>query len=330
MNTRKYITTESVLAVFVLVLILVLSFTTNFGSRNGFYSFFLDVTPTMVAATALAMIIFTGNIDITAGTTSGYVAFVAGSLAKMGLPIYVFAPAGILVAMVLTGINGLITVKLKIHSLVVTLAMYMVHVGFYTFLPQSGWIENLGQNWIWFGRATIIDLIPLTFVVGLVVAGIVYFVSAYTSFGKALFAVGDNRQAAVYAGISPDRTVLKAFLAEGLVIGVAAILKATTRGEVMPSMFIGRELFYIAAALVGGVSIFGGIGKIYGAVIGAALVYLLSVTIIYVGLQDYYQFALQGAIILLAVYLSIIDFETVKKKFLGGGKPKELTAKEGQ
>ena len=86
----------------------------------------------------------------------------------------------------------------------------------------------------------------------------------------------------------------------------------------MPSLFIGRELFFISAALVGGVSIFGGVGRIWGAVLGAALVYLLSVAMIYLGFQDYYQFAIQGAIILIAVYITVADFEKLKKKFRRG------------
>ena len=81
----------------------------------------------------------------------------------------------------------------------------------------------------------------------------------------------------------------------------------------MPSLFIGRELFFIAAALIGGISIFGGVGKISGAVIGAIFVYLLSVAMIYMGFQDYYQFALQGAIILIAVYLTVTDFGRCEK-----------------
>lgn len=82
----------------------------------------------------------------------------------------------------------------------------------------------------------------------------------------------------------------------------------------MPSMFIGRELFFISAALVGGVSIFGGSGKIIGAVLGAMFVYLISIAMIYLGFQDYYQFALQGIIILIAVFITVADFSKWKKK----------------
>jgi ribose/xylose/arabinose/galactoside ABC-type transport system permease subunit len=314
MERRFRITREHVLAIIVFAFILFLSTTTNFASRSGLYSFMLDVSPTIVAGIALGMVIFTGNIDISAGTISGFVAYTAGALVKAGAPMIVFVPVSILVAMFLAGINGFITVKFRVPSIVVTLAMMMVHIGFYaTFLPQSGWIENLGPTFTWFGRGRIFGVVPYTFVIALVVAAVCVFVMKYSRFGKSLYAVGGNAQSAVYSGIDPDKTVMKVFIVEGFLIGISALLKAMTRNEVMPSVFIGRELFFISAALVGGISIFGGSGKIIGAVFGAMFVYLLTITMIYFGFQDYYQFALQGVIILVAVYITVTDFTAVKK-----------------
>ena len=235
---------------------------------------------------------------------------------KAGAPMILFVPAAIAVGVFLAGINGFITVKFKVPSIVVTLAMNMVHIGFYaTFLPQSGWIENLGPRFTWFGRGRIFDLVPYTFVVAIVVAIVFIFVMKYSRFGMALYAVGGNRQSAIYSGINPDATVMKVFLVEGFLIGISALLRAMTRNEVMPSVFIGRELFFISAALVGGISILGGSGKIVGAVMGAALVYLLSIAMIYYGFQDYYQFALQGIIILIAAFITVADFSKIRKRF---------------
>ncbi|HOV64810.1 MAG TPA: ABC transporter permease, partial [Spirochaetia bacterium] len=229
MKKRRHITREFVLGIIVVLFILFLSLTTNFFSKSGLYSFMLDVSPTIVGAIALSLIIFTGNIDISAGTILGFVGFTSGMLSKMGAPIYVFVPAGILTGMVLAGINGLITVKFKVPSMVVTLAMNMVHLGFYaTFLPNAGWIENLGDNYTWFGRGRVFGLIPYTFIVALVIVALFMFLMRYTKFGKYLYAVGGNRQAAVYVGIDPDKTVMGVFLVEGLLLGVCGLLKAMT------------------------------------------------------------------------------------------------------
>jgi len=319
MKKRRTITREATLGIILLAIIVFLSLTTSFFTKSGLYSFMLDVSPTVVAAIAVGMVIFTGNIDISVGTISGFVAYTAGALVKAGAPMVVFVPAAIAIGTLLSGINGFITVKFKVPSLVVTLAMNMVHIGFYaTFLPQSGWIENLGPRFTWFGRGRILDVIPYTFVVALIVSIVAMFVMKYTRFGRALYAVGGNRQSAIFSGINPDTTVMKVFLVQGFLIGISALLRAMTRNEVMPSVFVGRELFFISAALVGGISIFGGSGKIVGAVMGAALVYLLSIAMIYYGLQDYYQFALQGIIILVAVFITVTDFGKIRKRMQRG------------
>lgn len=320
MTKKRVVTREFVLGLIVLAFIGYMSLTTQFSSRNGLFSMMLDVSPTIMGAIAMSLVIFTGNIDISAGTILGFVSFAAGQLAFDGVPMILFVPAGILVGMFLAGLNGWITVTFKVPSIVVTLAMNMVHLGFYaTFLPNSGWIENLGDNFTWFGRGLFFGIVPYIFVVSIIFAALFIFIMRYTRFGKSVYAVGGNRQAAIYAGINPDSTVLKVYLVEGFLLGIAGLLKAVTRSDVLPSSFQGRELTFIAAAVVGGVNIMGGSGKLIGAVFGALLVYLLSTAMIYMGFQDYYQFALQGVIILIAVFITVTNFGAFRKKLTGDG-----------
>src|SRR5208337_1928582 len=305
MAGKRVTSREFMLGAIVLAFIVFLSLTTGFGSTSGIFSLLLDVSPTIVGAIAMSLIIFTGNIDISAGTILGFVGFVAAVLAKAGFPFYVFMPAGILTGMLLAGLNGWISV---------TLAMNMVHIGFYvTFLPNAGWVLNLSDSFTFLGQGRFFGIVPYIFVIAIAVAALCIWIVKYTKFGKALYAVGGNRQAAIYAGINPDRTVLTVYLVEGLLLGIAGILKATTANRLMPSVFQGREMIFIAAAVVGGVNIMGGAGKLLGAVFGGVLVYLLSITMIYLGFQDYFQFALQGIIILIAVFITVTNFGPARK-----------------
>lgn len=316
MKQKRIVSRESTLGALVLAFMGFLALTSNFDSKSGIYSLMLDVSPTIVGAIALSLVIFTGNIDISAGTILGFVAFTAGSLAEAGYSMLLFIPAALLMGMFLAGLNGFISVKFKVPSIVVTLAMNMVHLGFYaTFLPNAGWVENLTDRFTWLGRGRFFDLVPYIFVIAVLVAALFMYLMKYTRFGKTLYAVGGNRQAAIYAGINPDRTVIKVYLVEGLLLGVAGIIKATTANEIMPSAFQGREMIFISAAVVGGVNILGGSGKILGAVFGAFMVYLLSIAMIYLGFQDYFQFALQGIIVLIAVFITVTDFSSLKKRF---------------
>jgi len=311
---KRRVTREFTLGVLVCAYIILLGFTTGFGSTSGLFSMMLDVSPTIVGAIALSLIIFTGNIDISAGTILGFVGFVAAVLAKAGLPAIVWLPAGLLTGMLLAGLNGWLSVTFKVPTIVVTLAMNMVHIGFYvTFLPNAGWVLNLSDTFTALGQGRFFGLVPYIFVIAVAVAALFIWIVKYTRFGKTLYAVGGNRQASIYAGINPDRTVLLAFLVEGAPLGVAGILKATTANRLMPSVFQGREMIFIAAAVVGGVNIMGGSGRLLGAVFGAMLVYLLSITMIYLGFQDYFQFALQGIIVLIAVFITVTDFGSARK-----------------
>jgi len=313
---KRMVTRELMLGVIVAAFMLFLGLTTNFGTASGLYSLMLDVSPTIVGAIALSLLIFTGNIDISAGTILGFVGFTAAALAKAGFPPVVFLGAGLLVGVLLAGLNGWLIVAFQVPSIVVTLATNMVHIGFYvTFLPNAGWVLNLSNSFTWLGRGRFFGIVPYIFVVALGVSAIMIWVVKFTRFGKTLYAVGGNRQAAIYAGINPDATVLKVYLVEGLLLGVAGILKATTANRLMPSVFQGREMIFIAAAVVGGVNIMGGSGKLLGAVFGALLVYMLSITMIYMGFQDYFQFALQGIIILVAVFLTVTDFGSIRRRF---------------
>lgn len=316
MKMKRFFTREIGLGVIVVVFMIFLSWTTNFNSRNGFFSLMLDISPILIGSIALSLVIVTGNIDISAGTIMGFVAFVAGYLSKAGFGAYIYIPLALLTGTGLALLNGFITVYFRIPSMVVTLAMNIVHLGFYaTLLPNSGWVENLSASFTWFGRGSFFNIIPYIFVVAVLITALMMFVMKYTRFGKSLYAVGGNRQAAIYSGINPDLTIIKMFAVEGLLLGIAGLLKATTNNEIMPSTFQGREMVFIASAVVGGMNIMGGSGKILGTAFGALLVYLLSITMIYLGFQDYYQFALQGIVILIAVYITVTDFTNVKKKF---------------
>jgi ribose/xylose/arabinose/galactoside ABC-type transport system permease subunit len=314
MKRKRLFTQEFILGLIVAVFLLFLSLATNFSSRSGVFSLLLDVSPTIVGAIALSLVIITGNIDISAGTILGFVAYTAGALSKMGVHPVLFMSAGLLMGMFLAGLNGWISVTFRVPSIVVTLAMSMVHLGFYaTFLPNAGWVENLNDNFTWLGQSRLFGIVPYIFVVALFVAAFSMFMMKYTRFGKSLYAVGGNRQAAIYAGINPDATVIKVYILEGLILGIAGLLKATTANEIMPSAFYGREMVFIAAAVVGGMNIMGGSGRLLGAVFGAVFVYLLSITMIYLGFQDYFQFALQGIIILIAVFITVTDFSHFRK-----------------
>lgn len=313
-KTKKFkIYGEFYLGLLTSILFVILFVSTKFGTLPGIVNFLKDVSYLLVASIALYLVILTGNIDISAGTMMGLCGYMAAFMAKAGMTIYIFAPVAMITGIVLAGFNGILVTKFKVPSLVATLAMVNVHLGLFILLPQGGWVEGLQSNFTFFGSTNIFGFLPIVFILSCVVLAIFMWLVKNHRFGKKLFAVGGNKSAAILAGISPDRVVMQMFILEGVLIGIASILFYTTKSVVQANATFGMEMLFITAVVVGGTRISGGKGKLIGTAIGAVLITLINRAMIFLGLQDYYSYAAQGIIILIAVLLSGADFAKLKR-----------------
>lgn len=307
-------TREFALAVFTLGLFVILSSTTNFGTVAGLQSYFKDVAYILVASIGMTMLFITGNTDLSMGTTLGLAGYFAAYYAKSGAPWYAFIPISIVVAVFFSSINGIIVVVFKVPSMVASLALMTVHMGLFTLLPLGGWVENVPRNFTDMGYAYFFGIIPLVFVMAVVLFVISLLFMKYTRLAKKLYAVGGNSHAAVLAGISPEKTVFIAYLISGLLIGVAAILLYTSKQMVQANSAYGMEMIFITTTVVGGTSVNGGKGGLVGTAIGSFFYAILTRAMIFYGFQDYYSYAFQGIIILVAVLATEVDFGRVTKR----------------
>ena len=225
-----------------------------------------------------------------------------------------YIPIAIAVGVFFSGINGVIVVLFKVPSMVASLALMTVHMGLFTLLPLGGWVENVPRNFSDLGYAVVGGFFPLVFVIAAVIFAVALFFMKYTRFSKRLYAVGGNYNAAILAGISPGRTILYAYLISGMLIGVASILLNTTKQMVQANSSYGMEMVFITATVVGGTSVNGGKGGLVGTMIGSFFYALLTRAMIFYGFQDYYSYAFQGVVILLAVLATEIDFGRVARR----------------
>jgi len=309
------LSSELFLGVFTIVGFSILFFMTNFGTIPGINSFFKDVSYLLVAGIAIYLVIMTGNIDISAGTMMGLCGYMAAFTAKAGMPIVIYVPIAIITGIVLAGFNGILVTKFNVPSLVATLAMVNVHLGLFTLLPQGGWVEGLKSNFTDLGKISFFGWMPLIFIIASIVFFLFVWLMKNHKFGKNVFAVGGNNNAAILAGIVPQKTVMNVFLIEGALIGIASILFYTPKTVVQANATYGLEMLFISAVVVGGTRISGGKGKLIGTGIGVILISLINRAMIFFGLQDYYSYATQGIIILSAVLVTVIDINKVKKMF---------------
>lgn len=306
-------TREFALAVFTAAVFGVLYATTNFSSVAGLQSYAKDVAYIMVASIGMTMLFITGNTDLSMGTTLGLAGYFAAYFAKGGAQWYVYIPVAIAIGVIFSGINGVIVVLFKVPSMVASLALMTVHMGLFTLLPLGGWVENVPRNFTNLGYA-LIGGWPLVFVIAAVLFVVSFLFMKFTRFAKRLYAVGGNYNAAILAGISPDKTVFYTYLISGALIGVASILLNTTKQMVQANSSYGMEMVFITATVVGGTSVNGGKGGLVGTVIGSFFYALLTRAMIFYGFQDYYSYAFQGVVILLAVLTTEIDFGRVARR----------------
>ncbi len=312
-NVNKFLTTELFLAIFLLVIIVFLQYTTTgFFELNNMMSILNRFSYVLVAAVGMNLIIITSNIDVSAGALISVVCIVIAAVGKTGANILVLMPIAMITGAALSFINSLFITKLKIPAIVATLATTQLFAGILP-LVVEGSIYDLPQTFTWLSfDAKIFGTVPASVLIALVVAVIAIIVMKYSKFSKKLYAIGNNKNGARLAGINVDRTVILAYTIAGALFGIAGTIIATASQRVTTTMGSGLEMTFIAAVVLGGTSIAGGSGKILGTVFGALILSIISPAINYLGISPDWSDAIQGVIIIISVVIAAMQF--VKKK----------------
>jgi len=256
--------------------------------------------PILVAAIGMTLVILARQIDISIGSQFAICGVVAGLLAKAGVPMPLVGVGAIVVGAILGGFNGWLVAFLGLPSIVVTLAtMVMLREGL-RWATEGVWVQDLpeGFQWLGLGQEAGRIAIPLAaFLVFLAFAWGLRNVAA----GRAVYATGSDAEAARLAGMRPKRVVFGVFVAMGALTGLAAVLTAIQFIDVQTNAGVGLELRVIAAVVVGGTAVSGGRGSLVGTLLGVVLLGLVGPALTFLGTQAYWDRALQGLIILLAV-----------------------------
>ena len=321
MNKKKSLPQEALLAILVLVVMVVIYIFG--GGTQGFYSLqnIMTVLRTFsylfVAAIGMTMIIITGNIDISFGAVISVIAVIMAAVSKLKVDIWVFLPIGMIVGMLLCGLNALLMVKFRLPSMVITLATQQIYYGV-LLLVLDGSIYNLRANWTWFSfKWKIFEIIPVYVVIALGLFLIALWFFKYSPFIKKLYAIGNNKQGAIYSGINVDRTLIATYMIAGALLAFTATILATNGNRVTCTVGNGLEMTVIACVVVGGTSASGGSGKIYGTALGALLLAMVAPSLTHLGINTYWTDLFTGAIIVLAVMASALrdfDFSALKKR----------------
>ena len=289
----------SVLGALAAVLVGMAIFAPAFFSPQPLLSLLTREAPTLVVACGMACVIITRQIDISVGSMFSVCSVCAGLLAARGWPLLLVLPASVALGALLGAVNGLLVAGLRLPSIVVTLAT-MVTLRQGLNLVRQGEFVNLPDRIQWFGLSQMAGQLVL------VGASVVFLVALalamrHVAAGRFVYAVGTDAEAARLAGIRPQRVTFLVFIFIGALTGLAAMMNLAQSPQVQPLSGAGLELKVIAAVVVGGVAISGGRGNLWGAFTGLLLLACVSPALIHLHIEAYWEKAIQGAIILLAV-----------------------------
>jgi rhamnose transport system permease protein len=255
--------------------------------------------PTLLVACGMALVIIAKQIDISVGAQFAICGVCGGLLATLNCPLSLVLLASVGMGLILGMVNGLLVAGLRLPSIVVTLAT-MVTWREALRWKRQGQFVNLPENTQWFGLHQIQGQLTMVAVaLGLLV--LLAFATRYLAAGRFIYAVGSDAEAARLAGIRPQLVTFAVFSFMGALTGLAALLNAVQSPQVDPKSGTGLELKTIAAVVVGGVAISGGRGSLWGVFIGLLLLACVSPALTHLHLPAYWERAIQGAIILLAV-----------------------------
>jgi len=291
-----------------LALVLLVLYTTinnsRFLSGQSIRDNLLNTAILAVMATGQAVVVITRNIDLSVGSVLGISAWAVATMMSehQGLPMIVAIVAGLAVGAVAGLLNGVLVRYGKVPALVVTLGTLYIYRGI-TYQWAGGSQVNadkLPAHFLNFANDNLLG-IPWLVLIALVVVGGATLVMRNYRVGRELYAMGSSPQAAELAGIKVARNLLGAFVLSGALAGLAGVLFAARFGTVDASAGTGYELNVVAAVVVGGVAVFGGSGTVWGAGLGALLLTVISSALAVLDINQFWQQAIVGALIILAI-----------------------------
>ncbi|MBL8154658.1 MAG: ABC transporter permease [Anaerolineae bacterium] len=268
-----------------------------------------------LVAIGMTFVILTGGIDLSIGSLLALAGIIAAAVYKGGTGLLdttagetsgVGVGGAILVACLVGLIGGLIQggliVKLKVPPFIVTLGGMSIFRGLTLLVGNGGPISAFDDSFKVLGQGRISDLVPIPVIIFLGVAVIAYIVLRYTQYGRYIYAVGGNTEAARLSGLNTGLLILSVYMIVGLLAGFGGFMLSSRLNSAEAIAGVGLELTVIASVVIGGTSLFGGEGGVVGTVIGSLLVNVLTAGLTQLNVNPYLQQVIIGLVIIFAVF----------------------------
>lgn len=305
--------------IFLLLIFIIIStiLSPNFLTPDNFLNLLQQASIPGVVAIAMTLVVLLGGIDLSVGSVLAFSGMIS-SIVALQFPDGIF---GILMAclagLAVSGVMGLVTGTLiaqyKLPDFIASLAMMEIARGAALLTTSGNPVFGLGDKFHQLGGGFLFDKLAISAIFWIILTIIFALILKYTVFGRSLFAIGGNREAAMLSGIKTKRNYILTYVISALLAGFAGVLTASWMSTGQPTAGNGYELDAIAASVIGGASLSGGKGSVVGTFGGVFLLQIITNIFNLVGLPSYYQRIAKGVIIILALLLNTF-VATNKKK----------------
>ena len=274
-----------------------------------------DASLIAIAGIGMVMIILLGEIDLSVGSTQAVAGIVAVAVLNQMDSMWMALLAALLAGALVGLCNGLLVTKAGINSLIATLGTMAILRGGAMVSTQAVSIQGKVEGFVEIGTGYV-GPVPIPVLLAFLLFGLFYYVLHHTILGRYIYAIGGNIQAARLSGLAVDRTRVLVYVIGGVLAALSAFILASRLNSGQPNAGLGFELQVIAAVILGGISLSGGIGTLGGAFIGILILTVLSNGLVLLNVSSFYHDIARGAVIILAVYLDTRRKQSLLRRLL--------------
>jgi len=304
MMQRFQLGRELVLAILLIVVLVVFSLlSSSFLSVENFFNVGRLSVETGLIALGMTGVILTGGIDLSVGSLLSLVAVVVGFSYQDGLALGLAILLGLAVGLAGGLFNALFVTRLGLHPLVVTLGTLSLYSGIALVLSGGSGVSSFPHWFVYLGQ-WYLGPVPVQLIFFAVIAALAWIVLARTPFGRYLYAIGDNVEAARFSGVPVRRVLIALYTAVGLLVAIAAIIYTSRVSSARADAGFGLELDVIAAVVLGGASIYGGVGSIPGTLLGVFFIAFVGNGLLLAGVESTWRQFVIGLILIVAVFVN--------------------------
>jgi ribose transport system permease protein len=300
--TRSMIQMAGMVPVLVVICVLFAFLTPNFLTQNNMVNVVRQASINIVLAAGMTFVILTGGIDLAVGSVLGFTAVIAVVVSLIPGLDWAAVPAALLVGALVGVLTGMTVAYVGLPPFIVTLGTYTAIRGAAYLAAGGTTVINSKIGFAWIGNGYV-GPVPWLVIIALLTIAVSAFILHSTVLGVHVYAVGGNPQAARLTGIPVPLVLIFVYGASGLLSGLGGVMSASRLYSAQGQLGIGYELDAIAAVILGGTSFSGGIGTVFGTLIGALIIAVLNNGLTLMNVSFYWQLVIKGAVIILAVML---------------------------